>query len=443
MGDSALHVILPRVTGEIETKKYTNFLLGLHERRQRHDRIVAKPIDTTIDLTTTCQLNCPYCAVGNRTMSRSVSLMNESMFSHLMTELGDTTFISWYFSTGEPLLHKKFGQLLSTSKEKQIFGVISTNLSLPLSDDRITDIIDCGLGMISISLDGASEKTYSQYRVGGKFDLVVDNIRRLVARKRELGLQFPLIEWRFLLFEHNQHEVAVAKAMALELGVDLLEFYPGYAPDQAEDSAVRKMTIPMPDPSVMGPALSLATARQDTTLRRVLAKRSFPAPEQRPFVAKCDWLYYSGMIYPNGSFGPCCVATNEEDDFCNLGDHATFLDAWNSDKFVASRRAFREGGKAGTVCDRCPLPPAQHYQFVQKVRGILWNAPDWVLKVLNRNMERYLFDVDETFLTQEMGAIRSLKSFEPPDRDVADEITRYARSGNIDDTLIRPILASL
>ena len=431
MGDSALHHILPRVTGPLEVKKYANFLCALRSRRQRSDRVDAKPIDMTIDFTTTCQLHCPYCAVGNGTMVRGISFMQPAMFAHIVRELGDTTFITWYFSTGEPLLHKKFGTLLSLTKEKQIFGAISTNLSLPLSDERIDDILLCGLSMISVSLDGANQETYSRYRVGGQYNLVMDNLGSLIARKKQFGLQFPLLEWRFLIFRHNEHEIDTARTMAKNMGVDLLEFYPGFAYDHAAPDQVAKMSIPMPAPYIQGPVLDAAEKRTDTSLRALLHKTAFAPPQGGTPVSKCDWLYYSAMIYPDASFGPCCVATDHNDDFTNLGEHETFLGAWNSEKFIASRKAFRENGKAGTVCDRCPLPPAQHYQFVQKVRAILLNAPDWVLHILHTDMERYFFDVDATYLPHELGGIRTLTAFDFDPARVAAELCDYAREANM------------
>lgn len=431
MGDCALHQILPRVSAPLEVKKYVNFLLALRARRRRADTAIAKPIDVTIDFTTTCQLHCPYCAVGNGTMVRAVTFMQPDMFAHIVRELGDTTFISWYFSTGEPLLHKKFGSLLSLTKDKQIFGVISTNLSLPLTDERIDEILTCGLGMISVSLDGASPESYSRYRVGGRFHMVMDNLARLVNRKKELGLEFPLLEWRFLVFRHNEHEIDTARSMARDLGVDLLEFYPGFAFEHAAEDQVMKMTIPMPAPSIQGPAFDAAARRADTTLRALLRTATFPPPQGAEPVSKCDWLYYSGMIYPDGSFGPCCVATDHNDDFTDLGSHKTFLDAWNSEKFTASRKAFRENGKAGTVCDRCPLPPAQHYQFVQKVRGIVLNAPDWVLHVLHTDPDRFFFDVDAVYLPHELGGIRSLTSFDFDRRETLAAVCDFAREAGI------------
>jgi MoaA/NifB/PqqE/SkfB family radical SAM enzyme len=151
MGDAALPYVLPKVDDRrLETIKFANLLSALRARRQKRTQVSHHPIDATIDLTTACQLKCPYCAVGNGTIARGVTIMKPTRYRQLLSDIGDEAFIIWYFSTGEPLLHKEFGSLLSTSKHQRIFSAISTNLSLPLSIDRVDPMSDAGRTDISI-----------------------------------------------------------------------------------------------------------------------------------------------------------------------------------------------------------------------------------------------------------------------------------------------------
>jgi MoaA/NifB/PqqE/SkfB family radical SAM enzyme len=234
MSDLALPYVVPPITDPVlERSKYDNFLKALKNRRERVTRLDSRPFDLTMDLTSTCHLKCPYCSTGSGKLKRQKSVMKDELYSDLMRRVGDSCFLIWYFSNGEPLLHKRFGALVGTSRHQEIFSIISTNLSLDLSDDFLREIVTSGLGMISVSLDGVTPETYSRYRRGGDFDLVVRNMRRLVQLKRELGLFYPLIEWRFLRFQHNEHEEEAARALAADIGVDLLEFWPGGRPDRA------------------------------------------------------------------------------------------------------------------------------------------------------------------------------------------------------------------
>jgi hypothetical protein len=284
--------------------------------------------------------------------------------------------------------------------------VISTNLSLKFSDDSLVELLRCGLGIISVSMDGATQETYAQYRRGGSFELVANNLRRLVGLKQQLGLTFPLIEWRFLRFRHNEHEEALARTLAAEWGVDLLEFWTGAAPEEGSPSSdgVYSSITPLCGPALSGAALgSLAEAQ---TQERLIA-RFIPGfttggnADSSKFTSKCDWLYYRGMIYPDGRVGPCCVTNDDNTDFASsLNDYSGYAELFNSGKYIASRQMFSNGGQAGTICDTCPSPPAQHYQFRNKVRGILRNAPVWAIKVITSDPDKFFLPEDRILIPE-------------------------------------------
>ena len=300
MAANSLAYILPRIEEEdLEFSKYLNFLLALMERRRRSEIVNARPFEVTIDPSTVCQLSCPHCEVGNQTIRRGRSLLRPEVHDRMLGALGPEVFLAWYFSTGEPLLNKKLPQIVSQTRGKGIFPILSTNLSLALSDHQIDELLRCGFGIICVSLDGASPETYRRYRVGGDFSLVVENMRRLVTRRRQLGLEYPLIEWRFLVFRHNQHEIGEARRLASEYGVDLLEFFPGYAPPSAAADEVQVAVDADLSPSVCGPAIDAARKRRDTTLHRLL--RAGPsASSQCP--TSCDIKNATGSTSGRCSF---------------------------------------------------------------------------------------------------------------------------------------------
>lgn len=445
MGDAALPYILPTICDEnLRFFKYMNFIAALRDRRRLAATVRACPIDATIDLVTACQLKCPYCAVGNQTAHRKVSYIREDVFKWIANEILDATFITWFFSAGEPLLHKDVADLIGKVKEKEVFSVISTNLSLTLSDEKIDGLLSCGLGMISVSLDGASPETYIKYRRGGQFDLVWRNLRRLIQRKQQLGVTTPFIEWRYLVFEHNQHELRLAMQMAEDIQVDLFEVFPGYAPKEPQGCDVRRATIPLPK-AVRGPALDKGRLRTQTTLQKNLyGRKEAVSPGGITDSPKCDWHYYGTMIYPDGALAPCCVATDEEDDFTHIFHHKSFYDAWNGPVFTRTRRGMRDNLPTGTVCDRCFLPASKHYQFVQKVKGILRNAPDWALKILASKPDMFFLPVDYELMPLETGAITSGElTFDFDVERAIRHISEMKLPGRLDDEFVAEVVDML
>ena len=61
---------------------------------------------------------------------------------------------------------------------------------------------------------------------------VFDNMKRLLAAKKALKSKTPYVEWQFIVFKHNEHEVDEAKRLAADLGVDRLRFTSPGAPQK-------------------------------------------------------------------------------------------------------------------------------------------------------------------------------------------------------------------
>jgi len=67
------------------------------------------------------------------------------------------------------------------------------------------------------SIDGASQETYSQYRINGNFEQVIANIRTLNKFKESYGTRYPKLTWQFIVFGFNEDEIHKAEALACEL----------------------------------------------------------------------------------------------------------------------------------------------------------------------------------------------------------------------------------
>ena len=66
--------------------------------------------------------------------------------------------------------------------------------------------------------------SYAKYRRRGNFDKAIGNLRAVADEKRRAGRDVPFINWRYILFSHNDsdEEMALARTMAAEMGVDRL-----------------------------------------------------------------------------------------------------------------------------------------------------------------------------------------------------------------------------
>lgn len=177
-----------------------------------------------VEASSFCQLRCPSCpttvgaidAVVGKGFLRFADLKNlvDNNPSLKRIELS---------SYGEVFLNPELEQILAYAHSRKVTTAIANGANLnTVKESTLRALVQYEVSMLTCSIDGASAQTYEKYRVRGSFDTVIKNIRRLNAYKAELGLQAPFLIWQFIVFGHNEHELPAARALADELGMQLL-----------------------------------------------------------------------------------------------------------------------------------------------------------------------------------------------------------------------------
>lgn len=356
-------------------RAYLNWGRANYELARRASQVRARPLKLTFDPTNACQLKCPLCPTGLRIHDRTLGRAPVQQFQELMDSIGDYVFFLDLFNWGEPLLNPNLEELIRIASDKKIATSISSNLSLELSDERIHQLVTSGLGQLIVSLDGTDQETYEIYRREGDFELAFNNMRRIVEVKRKLGLSRPLVNWQFLVFRFNEHQVERAHEMAAEIGVDALTCRPPYLeadqfPLSDEDRAAVENWAPK------APEFN----RYDPTSNHYTEEVSVG---KRP---RCGWHYMSTAINWDGSVAPCCTLHEKQHDFGNMnsaGGGATYMEVVNNDNFRAVRDRFagRRKEETGLICEKCPTPAIMSYHhhlnkqivlftLVQAVEGV-------------------------------------------------------------------------
>ena len=80
-----------------------------------------------------------------------------------------------------------------------------------VSEEALEALVKYPLRSITCSIDGASPETYEKYRVRGNFDKVIANIRRINEYKRQYKSGFAMLNWQFIIFGHNEHEIGAVR----------------------------------------------------------------------------------------------------------------------------------------------------------------------------------------------------------------------------------------
>ena len=211
------------------TFKDKNILTHTKKYIQAHytNKAILSSEDITLiqlEFTTHCQLRCPGCwrcdpflykniPEGHLLPENLKTLFEDGGMNHLQT-------INVSFN-GEGLMNPHFAELLHICYNHKVKTIAPIGFNFNhITDEQIEAIVDTKLTPIRLSIDGAGQETYSRYRIGGNFDRVIENIKRLQAYKQKAGSEYPELIWYMVAFNWNIHEADKARKMAEDLGIE-------------------------------------------------------------------------------------------------------------------------------------------------------------------------------------------------------------------------------
>ena len=138
--------------------------------------IAGLPIAIAFEPTTSCNLRCPECPSGLRSFTRPTGMLSKELFEKTIEELkGTLMYLTFYFQ-GEPYLHPDFLGMVQFAQKRKIYTATSTNAHY-LSPDMAEKTVRSGLDKLIISIDGTTQETYEQYRVGGQLKKVLEGTK--------------------------------------------------------------------------------------------------------------------------------------------------------------------------------------------------------------------------------------------------------------------------
>lgn len=81
---------------------------------------------------------------------------------------------------GEPLIHENLFEMIELAKSSECLVGLTTN-GMHLNRSNCRRMVDSGLDIIGVSIDGATKQTYESIRVGSTFEKLIDNIETLTS----------------------------------------------------------------------------------------------------------------------------------------------------------------------------------------------------------------------------------------------------------------------
>jgi pyruvate-formate lyase-activating enzyme len=302
-------------------RKLLNLLLCEAEKRARVANPRSMPYTATIDVTNACNLRCPGCPTGSGIVGRPRQMLSMEHLDRFLDEAGKYLFMAHLFNWGESLLHPRIAEVVERVHRRRIYTTISSNLNVRF--EVIREVCDAGLDYLTVSADGATAESYRRYRVGGDFERVKENIRRVVEHRRARGRTRPLVEWQILSFNYLEAELDQARDLARALGVDRFRIKGPTAPERLQPA------------------------------RRALEGGFYGGRRA------CSLLWHNVTLQADGGVAACCNVYHKADDFGHLdgGIAATRANpAWQTARMLFDPRNLPVLDPAlAHPCLRCPV----------------------------------------------------------------------------------------
>lgn len=298
-----------------------------------------KPTSIRIEASTACQLKCPSCetAQGKTHEKLGRGFLAFNQFQQLIDEnpwIKHVELSNW----GEILLNPDLMKILEYAYEKKVILSATNGVNLNTAKpDVLEALVKYQFRALTCALDGASQETYQKYRVNGNFDRVIEHIKLINHYKELYQSEHPILQWQFIVFRHNEHEIDTARSLAASLN---MKFYLKLSWDE-----------------------TIAQVKNPERIRQEIgaASRSeYHQSQGEGYLHKsiCSQLWHSPQINWDGQLLGCCL--NYWGDFGNAFD-SNLEAALNGEKISYAREMLM--GKAA-ASEGIPCTGCGHYQVM-------------------------------------------------------------------------------
>ncbi len=289
-----------------------------------------------IEACSLCQLNCLDCYM-RRDYDACVIKSGYLKFKDFKNFINKNPYIEniELSLSGEIFLNPELLEIIKYAYKKGIrltaFNGVNFN---NVSDEVLEALVKYKFIGITLSIDGTTNETYQIYRQNGNLNNVINNINKLNKFKEKYNSKYPILQWQYIVFEHNEHEISKVAELQKQLKIDSVFFKQAWNSSGFSTKARNEI------------GNSKIEWTSDLEIHEILNENS---------INLCLYPWLKPQINWNGELLGCCCSTHHTLDI-NVFD-TTLKKALNSEKcsYMKDVLTGKEEANSTLHCLHCPF----------------------------------------------------------------------------------------
>ena len=325
---------MPIVAESMSWAKRINLVLAGTHMLRRQVRPRNMPLHMQFELTSFCNLRCPMCPAGTRELERGAMAMQPDLFEQVWEEAAPYLLTASLWAWGEPLLHPQLARILRIARRHGVATLLSTNgMQLKLESAREA-LIEHPPTTLIVAIDGLTDETNSRYRVGARMDPILEGVTALAALKRKRNAKYPVLQMRYIVMRHNEHEASVVEQFARRHGFEMLSLRAISTFDIHDADAVHGGLVPLTE--------------------RLQPYQYSEGRRQKREGFLCTMPFWFPTLLAGGEVVACEQDHSARVPFGRVGGNRGFRQIWFSEEAAAVRRRIRDERETVKFCATCP-----------------------------------------------------------------------------------------
>jgi MoaA/NifB/PqqE/SkfB family radical SAM enzyme len=300
-----------------------------------------------LEVTNRCNLRCQTCL-----QFRGMKEQNRDLSFKEIKEIADQIPVlkrAVLHGIGEPLLNKELTEIINYLKERKVHVLFNTN-ALLLDKKWAKDFVSSGLDELRISLDAATESTYTRVRGSDNFPKVINNVETLSRMRNAAHPSTPKVSVWMVATRENVEDLPEMIKLAARVGIDEVYLQRLVYPTDGHGRglAVKEKAITYPSSRVV--EILRKSSALSKRLRVSLMASGLVSPNDSLMLKprggapwrQCRRPWEVAYVTARGNVLPCCISPFSTLDYASLilGNvfKQSFDEVWRGEKYRDFRR---------------------------------------------------------------------------------------------------------